>query len=122
MDFQGRKNTPPSKQPIPLWRGEEGNSMTITSVYSAYGAQSGNAVAARAKPKAVPSVYDAGASVQFSDLSKSMQAVKDKINSLPEIRIQMVEEIKAKIASSDYPVENKMMHAMEALVNGIMSN
>jgi anti-sigma28 factor (negative regulator of flagellin synthesis) len=95
--------------------------MTITAIYSAYGAQPGNAVASRSRPKAMADVYGADASVNFSDLSKSMQAVKDQIQKLPEIRIQMVEEIKAKIANNDYPVENRMMHALDKLIDGKMS-
>ncbi len=49
--------------------------------------------------------------VQFSSESKKAEnktALERVVDSAPEVRIELVEDLKAKIASNDYPIESKL--------------
>lgn len=54
--------------------------------------------------------------VAFSDTSLNMQKVKDAVYKAPEIRIEIVEKIREKIKSNDYPIDSKMDSILERLV------
>lgn len=50
-------------------------------------------------------------SVKFSSESKKAEnrtALERVVDATPEVRIQLVEDLKAKIASNDYPIESKL--------------
>ncbi|KMQ51181.1 hypothetical protein CHISP_1887 [Chitinispirillum alkaliphilum] len=55
--------------------------------------------------------------VEISETSLSMQKLREEVNAQPEIRIQMVEEIKHKIKHNGYPLETNLYKALENLVD-----
>jgi anti-sigma28 factor (negative regulator of flagellin synthesis) len=54
--------------------------------------------------------------VEFSDTSRELNLVKDAIDSLPEIRLEKVDEIKRKIQLNDYPIKNNIDEALKKLM------
>ena len=53
--------------------------------------------------------------VELSAVSDDVQSVKGAVASLPEIRIEKVDEIKKKIKQNDYPLENRFDEALKKL-------
>lgn len=91
--------------------------MLIKSLNAAYGAKpfestvkSGNK-AAPAKMAAVQSEQ-----VEFSEASQSLQKLTEMVNSIPDVRIRLVEEIKNKIKHNGYPLESNVYKAVEKMV------
>ena len=92
--------------------------MDIRSVSSAYGAQSfGNTARSGKKVAPEKTVAVQGENVKFSDTSLSLKRLQDTIKAKPEIRIQLVEEIKFKIKHNGYPLETNLYKAVEKLVD-----
>jgi anti-sigma28 factor (negative regulator of flagellin synthesis) len=60
--------------------------------------------------------------VELSDSSVSVQKVMDKINSLPDVRIEVVESIKQRIRQNDYPLENKLLDALDRMAKNDILN
>ncbi len=91
--------------------------MQVKSIIAAYGAKplestaKSGRKAAPEKMAAVPSEQ-----VEFSEASQSLQKLKDVFNSIPEVRIKLVEEIKTKIKHNGYPMESNMYKALEKLL------
>ena len=46
-----------------------------------------------------------------------MQKLKEVIDSTPEVRIKLVEEIQAKIKYNGYPLESNLYKAMQNLIS-----
>ncbi len=64
--------------------------------------------------------------VQFSIEGKQANdktELEKMVDATPEIRIELVEELKAKIKSNDYPIENKLDETVRRLIqNSPMSD
>jgi anti-sigma28 factor (negative regulator of flagellin synthesis) len=92
--------------------------MNIERINAAYGAKpyqsssKSNRKEAPEKSAAVPKEQ-----VELSDLSKNIRTVTDAISDLPDIRIEIVEQIKTKIKYNGYPIESNMYKAIEKMVN-----
>jgi hypothetical protein len=54
--------------------------------------------------------------VELSDASITLNKLKKVVNELPEIRLQMVEDIKQRIKYNGYPIETSMYKAVEKLI------
>lgn len=108
--------TLPRKEEAPYQR-RAGKHMQVKSIIAAYGAKplestaKSGRKAAPEKMAAVPSEQ-----VEFSEASQSLQKLKDVFNSIPEVRIKLVEEIKTKIKHNGYPMESNMYKALEKLL------
>ncbi|MCX7727483.1 MAG: flagellar biosynthesis anti-sigma factor FlgM [Chitinispirillaceae bacterium] len=55
--------------------------------------------------------------VEITELSKSMQKIMEAIDILPDVRIQIVEEIKTKIKYNGYPIESSLYKSLEKLIS-----
>jgi flagellar biosynthesis anti-sigma factor FlgM len=92
--------------------------MNIDRIYSAYGAKpyqnssKSSRKEAPEKSAAVPKEQ-----VELSDTSKTIQSISDTISELPEVRLEMVEQIKTKIKYNGYPLESNLYKAIEKLVD-----
>jgi anti-sigma28 factor (negative regulator of flagellin synthesis) len=92
--------------------------MNIERINSAYGAkpyQSSSKSGRKEAPEksaAVPKEQ-----VEFSDVSQNIRAVTDTISDLPEVRLELVEQIKTKIKYNGYPIESSLYKAIEKLVD-----
>jgi len=93
--------------------------MNIQSVSQAYGAQLYSPVAKSGKKTAAPEQSAAAQNeqVEISEESLSLQKVKDKLAEVPEIRIELVEQIKTKIKLNGYPIESNLYKAVEKMVD-----
>ena len=93
--------------------------MDIRPLAAAYGAKPFESVAQSDK-KAAPEKTAAAAhteQVEFSDASVSMQKLKEILDSTPEVRIKVVDEIRTKIKFNGYPLESNLYKAIENMVN-----
>lgn len=54
--------------------------------------------------------------VVLSNTSNAINSVKEAANYLPDVRIKVVEEIKAKIKINDYPIENNLDETIKKLL------
>jgi anti-sigma28 factor (negative regulator of flagellin synthesis) len=106
----------PGKEGTPYQR-KAGKLMQIKSISAAYGAKPLEATvksgrkAAPEKMAAVPSEQ-----VEFSEASQSLQKLTEVVDSIPEVRIKLVEEIKLKIKHNGYPLESNFYKAMEKIL------
>ncbi len=91
--------------------------MQIKSVSAAYGAKPLESTAKSGR-KAAPEKLAAVPSeqVEFSETSQSLQKLTEVVNSIPDVRIELVEEIRTKIKHNGYPLESKLYKAVEKLV------
>ena len=91
--------------------------MDIRSIRPLYGAQ---VYAAAAKPGKKPTSDTPSAAkqeqVEISDASINMQKMRDAVGAAPDIRIELVEQIKAKIKFNAYPIETNLYKAVEIMV------
>jgi anti-sigma28 factor (negative regulator of flagellin synthesis) len=55
--------------------------------------------------------------VELSDASLTMKKLRDVIDAIPDVRIQLVEDIKQKIKYNGYPIETAMYKAVEKLIS-----
>ena len=85
--------------------------MEIIPVAPIYGSK--KVISDNLKPAKTSQASDA---VDLSSTSTSLQIVHDKINSLPEVRIPIVESIKKRIQYNDYPRENHLLSALDKLI------
>ena len=92
--------------------------MDIRPIAAAYGAKPLEPVV-KGDKKAAPEKTAAAQKeqVEFSDTSLSMQKLKEVIDSTPEVRIKLVEEIQAKIKYNGYPLESNLYKAMQNLIS-----
>ena len=61
--------------------------------------------------------------LEISDTSSEMATVRKVIDAQPEVRLQLVKDINARIAINDYPISNNMDSALKKmLMNGILSS
>jgi hypothetical protein len=90
--------------------------MLIKSVSAAYGAKPYEPVAKSGK-KATPekSVAVPKEQVELSDTSLNLQKLGEIIDSTPEVRIPLVEEIQKKIKYNSYPIESNFYKALEKM-------
>jgi hypothetical protein len=58
-----------------------------------------------------------GELVEFSATSGEIKSVKNVVDSIPDIRLEKVEEIRRKIKLNDYPLENKMDETLKKLMS-----
>ena len=92
--------------------------MDIRSVSAAYGAipyQSSSKSSKKEAPEksaAVPKEQ-----VEISDISKNLKTVKESVGDLPDVRLEIVEQIRNKIKYNGYPIESNMYKAIEKLVS-----
>ncbi|MFW5775327.1 MAG: flagellar biosynthesis anti-sigma factor FlgM [Chitinivibrionales bacterium] len=54
--------------------------------------------------------------VEISAQSTELHQTRARIDALPEVRLEMVEEIKKRIEVNDYPLENNMDEALKRLI------
>jgi anti-sigma28 factor (negative regulator of flagellin synthesis) len=91
--------------------------MNISRISTAYGAKpiqsslKSSRKEAPDKSAAVPKEQ-----VVLSDTSKTVQLISDTISDLPEVRLELVEQIKTKIKYNGYPLESNLYKAIENLV------
>lgn len=87
---------------------------------SAYGAQSlPPAVKTSGKTDPPPQQQILGSNtekVELSDASVTISRLREKIDAIPEVRIQMVEEIKLKIKQNDYPYTTNLYKAIDKML------
>ena len=85
---------------------------------SAYGAQSfqpASKASWKKDPQPVlPNI--AGEKVELSNTSVIFSRLKEKIDAIPEVRIQMVEEIKQRIKNNEYPFTNNLFKALDKMM------
>jgi anti-sigma28 factor (negative regulator of flagellin synthesis) len=93
--------------------------MNISKALSAYGATPFESTGKTSKKQApektaalVPKEQ-----VEFSDESQSIQKLREAVDSSPEIRIQLVEDLKEKIKLNGYPIETKLYKALEKMID-----
>jgi anti-sigma28 factor (negative regulator of flagellin synthesis) len=92
--------------------------MNIERINSAYGAkpyQSSSKSSRKEAPEksaAVPKEQ-----VELSDVSQSIRAVTDAILDLPDVRLEVVEQIRTKIKYNGYPIESNLYKAIEKMVD-----
>lgn len=92
--------------------------MQIKSVTAAYGAKPLEPTAKSGK-KDAPGKTAAVQSeqVEFSDTSLNLQKLTEVVEALPEVRIELVEEIKNKIKHNGYPLESNLYKAVEKMLD-----
>jgi hypothetical protein len=54
--------------------------------------------------------------LELSDASITISRLREKIDAIPEVRIQMVEEIKQKIKQNDYPYTTNLYKAIDNML------
>lgn len=92
--------------------------MNIERITSAYGAKpyqsssKSNRKEAPEKSAAVPKEQ-----VELSDVSQSIRAVTDAMLDLPDVRLEVVEQIRTKIKYNGYPIESNLYKAIEKMVD-----
>lgn len=91
--------------------------MNIERINSAYGAKpyqnsskSGRKEAPE-KSAAVPKEQ-----IELSDVSQNIRSVTDAISDLPDVRLEIVEQIRNKIKYNGYPIESNLYKAIEKMV------
>ncbi|MBN2037621.1 MAG: flagellar biosynthesis anti-sigma factor FlgM [Chitinispirillaceae bacterium] len=87
---------------------------------AAYGVQSYKpAVAKDAGKDAAPPKSSAVSSeqVELSDASVNLKKLRDIVESTPDVRLKVVEEIKLKIKYNGYPIESNLYKAVEKLID-----
>jgi hypothetical protein len=55
--------------------------------------------------------------VQFSPKAGELRSVKDAVDSLPDVRLNKVEEIRQRIKLNDYPIENNLNAVLKDLIS-----
>lgn len=90
--------------------------MDIRPIVAAYGAKPFESVA-KSDKKAAPEKSAAAPKeqVEISDTSMSMQKLKEIIDSTPDVRLKLVEEIRTKIKHNSYPIESNLYKATEKM-------
>jgi anti-sigma28 factor (negative regulator of flagellin synthesis) len=85
---------------------------------SAYGTNGYDPTAkTTAKKSAAPAATaQEGSSVQLSDTAVSIAKLRNAINSMQDVRIPMVDQIKQKIQEDGYPIESALYKAMTKMV------
>jgi len=91
--------------------------MQVKSAIAAYGAKPYEPVAKSGK-KAAPEKSAAvpKEQVEISDTSLNMQKLREVIDSTPDVRIPLVEEIQEKIKYNSYPIESNFYKALEKII------
>lgn len=87
----------------------------VSAAYKASGAEFYKIGRKNSTPKKVDS-KDHGEQVELTEVAKSMQKVMEAIDVLPDVRIQVVEEIKTKIKYNGYPIESSLYKSLEKLI------
>lgn len=54
--------------------------------------------------------------VEISHKSEELQFLKGLIGEFPEVRLEVVEEIQARIKNNDYPIENSLDEALKKII------
>lgn len=91
--------------------------MNISRISSAYGAKPyQNSIKSSRKEAPDKSAAVPKEQVELSDTSKTVQLVSDTTSELPEVRLELVEQIKTKIKYNGYPLESNLYKAIESLV------
>jgi flagellar biosynthesis anti-sigma factor FlgM len=57
-----------------------------------------------------------GEQVELSDASANLKKLRDIVESTPDVRLKVVEEIKLKIKYNGYPIESNLYKAVEKLI------
>jgi flagellar biosynthesis anti-sigma factor FlgM len=88
--------------------------MNIQSIGAAYGQ---SYEAKRPEQKSVPTQKGIKTEkVEISSQSSELQKVAAIINELPDVRLKVVEEIRARIKNNDYPIENNLNEVVKKLI------
>lgn len=89
--------------------------MNIQAINAAYG---NTYDAKRPENKSVPALHKdiKGETVEISDQSSELQKLKTIVDESPEIRIDIVRKIKARIKSNDYPLENNLNEVVKRMI------
>lgn len=94
--------------------------MNISRALSAYGAKPIEAAVKNNSKKEAPAKAAATVpheQVELSNGAQSFQKVKEAVDATPEVRIQMVEEIRQKIKLNGYPFETRLYKALEKMID-----
>jgi hypothetical protein len=59
----------------------------------------------------------AGERVEISSESSELRKIKSALDSMPEVRIAVVEDIKRRIDMNDYPLENNLDESIKRLID-----
>jgi len=91
--------------------------MNVQSVGAAYGSKI-YTNANKAKSVSVPAQESdpVKEKVEISGVSSELEMVKTALENVPEIRLELVENIKARIKSNDYPIKNKLDEITDRLI------
>jgi flagellar biosynthesis anti-sigma factor FlgM len=99
--------------------------MTINPIISAYGSEAVSQVRSNSGSRKGAEVessssFDREVKVEISAASKEMHDLRKVIDEVPEVRLQLVEELKAKIANNDYPINTKIDRIAENLITNAL--
>ncbi len=89
---------------------------SITGAYRAkmYGMEKGSKL--EKKTPLSENAANSGERVEISTQSTQLQNTRARIDALPEVRLEVVEEIKKRIEANDYPLENNMNEAIKKMI------
>jgi len=90
------------------------NIRTITGAYTARSlplSPKGSARSAQQRSSAEPEER-----VELSDASRSLQAVREKVDQTPEVRTELVREMREKIFYNGYPMSSDLAATIEKLI------
>ncbi|MFP4416500.1 MAG: flagellar biosynthesis anti-sigma factor FlgM [Chitinivibrionales bacterium] len=94
--------------------------MDIKSIIGAYQAKTygldGGGKADRKKPLSADKSAESSERVEISARSAALQNARAQIDALPEVRLEVVEEIRKRIEINDYPLENNMDEALKNMI------
>lgn len=62
-------------------------------------------------------LYSSGEQVELSGKSEELQGLRDFVRRLPSVRIDRVEEIREQIKANNYPLENRLLKAVDKMVD-----
>jgi len=92
--------------------------MNIRSIKAVYGPKAFDpAPKTKKKGPAEKNSTASGERVAFSDTSQNLNKLHEIVDSIPEVRIKMVEDIQTKIKYNGYPLESNLYKALERLIN-----
>lgn len=92
--------------------------MNIQSINAAYGSMMYEVTKRSDSKSSVPAqqTNNKGERVEISNESSQLQQVKEAVDVTPEVRIEIVEKIKARIKANDYPIENNLNEVVKKML------
>ena len=90
--------------------------MNVNPILSAYGSQVQGVQEAKTSKTEGRKPVAQGEKVQISDASKSLQHVREAVRKAPDVRVELVVEIKRKVKDGSYPLDANLGKALERMV------